>query len=128
MGFDLFTSESVAEGHPDKVADRISDAILDALIAQDKKARVAAETLVTTGLVFVAGEITTEGYVDIPNLVHKTVLSVLSWLAFGALLLGRWRRGWRGATAVRWTLSAMGLLMLAFFGTRFVLELVLKRV
>ena len=62
------------------------------------------------------------------HLVHKTVLSVLSWLAFGALLLGRWRRGWRGTTAVRWTLSAMGLLMLAFFGTRFVLELVLRRV
>jgi len=62
------------------------------------------------------------------HLVHKTVLSVLSWLAFGALLLGRWRRGWRGATAVRWTLVAMALLMLAFFGSQFVLELVLKRV
>ena len=72
----LVTSESVTEGHPDKLADRISDAILDALIAQDKKARVAAETLVTTGLVFVAGEITTEGYVDIPNLVRKTVREV----------------------------------------------------
>ncbi|BCT93335.1 membrane protein [Lysobacter helvus] len=62
------------------------------------------------------------------HLVHKTVLSVLSWLAFGALLLGRWRRGWRGATAVRWTLAAMALLMLAFFGSQFVLEMVLKRV
>jgi ABC-type uncharacterized transport system permease subunit len=62
------------------------------------------------------------------HLVHKTVLSVLSWLAFGALLLGRWRRGWRGATAVRWTLGAMALLMLAFFGSQFVLEMVLKRV
>jgi ABC-type uncharacterized transport system permease subunit len=61
------------------------------------------------------------------HLVHKTVLSVLSWLAFGALLLGRWRRGWRGATAVRWTLGAMVLLMLSFFGTQFVLEMVLKR-
>jgi ABC-type uncharacterized transport system permease subunit len=62
------------------------------------------------------------------HLVHKTVLSVLSWLAFGALLLGRWRRGWRGAVAVRWTLGAMALLMLAFFGSQFVLEMVLKRV
>jgi ABC-type uncharacterized transport system permease subunit len=62
------------------------------------------------------------------HLVHKTVLSVLSWLAFGGLLLGRWRRGWRGATAVRWTLAAMVLLLLAFFGSKFVLEVVLKRV
>ena len=62
------------------------------------------------------------------HLVHKTVLSVLSWLAFGILLLGRWRWGWRGAKAVRWTLVAMGLLMLAFFGSQFVLEMVLKRV
>ena len=61
------------------------------------------------------------------HLVHKTVLSVLSWLAFGALLLGRWQRGWRGATAVRWTLAAMALLVLAFFGSKFVLELVLHR-
>ncbi|HJR74998.1 MAG TPA: cytochrome c biogenesis protein CcsA [Luteimonas sp.] len=62
------------------------------------------------------------------HLIHKTVLSVLSWLAFGALLLGRWRYGWRGATAVRWTLAAMALLVLAFFGSKFVLELLLKRV
>jgi len=61
------------------------------------------------------------------HLAHKTVLSVLSWLAFGALLLGRWRYGWRGATAVRWTLAAMVLLVLAFFGSKFVLELVLGR-
>ncbi|HZH44984.1 MAG TPA: cytochrome c biogenesis protein CcsA [Lysobacter sp.] len=61
------------------------------------------------------------------HLVHKTVLSVLSWLTFGALLLGRWRRGWRGATAVRWTLTAMALLVLAFFGSKFVLEMVLQR-
>jgi ABC-type uncharacterized transport system permease subunit len=62
-----------------------------------------------------------------PSTVHKTVLSVLSWLAFGALLLGRWRRGWRGATAVRWTLAAMALLLLAFFGSKFV-GIVLQRV
>jgi ABC-type uncharacterized transport system permease subunit len=61
------------------------------------------------------------------HLVHKTVLSVLSWLAFGALLLGRWRRGWRGVTAVRWTLTAMALLILAFFGSKFVLEVLLAR-
>ncbi|GAA4863565.1 cytochrome C assembly family protein [Luteimonas vadosa] len=61
------------------------------------------------------------------HLVHKTALSVLSWLAFGGLLLGRWRLGWRGAVAVRWTLVAMTLLVLAFFGSKFVLELVLGR-
>lgn len=61
------------------------------------------------------------------HLAHKTVFSVLSWLAFGALLLGRWRRGWRGATAVRWTLAAMVLLVLAYFGTGLVLELILRR-
>lgn len=61
------------------------------------------------------------------HLIHKTVLSVLSWLAFGALLVGRWRYGWRGGKAVRWTLAAMALLLLAFFGSKFVLELVLQR-
>ena len=61
------------------------------------------------------------------HLMHKTVLSVLSWLAFGALLLGRWRHGWRGTRAVGWTLAAMALLVLAFFGSKFVLELVLRR-
>lgn len=60
------------------------------------------------------------------HLVHKTVLSVLSWIAFGALLLGRWRQGWRGNVAVRWTLAAMALLVLAFFGSKFVLEVLLK--
>jgi ABC-type uncharacterized transport system permease subunit len=62
------------------------------------------------------------------HLVHKTVLSVLSWLTFGALLLGRWRYGWRGTVAVRWTLAAMALLVLSFLGSKFVLELVLGRV
>ena len=62
------------------------------------------------------------------HLVHKTVLSVLSWLLFGGLLLGRWRRGWRGRIAVRWTLAAMALLVLAFFGSKAALELVLHRV
>ncbi len=61
------------------------------------------------------------------KLVHKTVLSVLSWIVFGGLLLGRWRYGWRGAKAVRWTLVAMALLLLAFFGSKFVIELVLGR-
>ena len=61
------------------------------------------------------------------HLVHKTVLSLLSWLVFGGLLLGRWLRGWRGSIAVRWTLVAMGLLLLAFFGSQFVLEMLLHR-
>jgi len=72
----LVTSESVTEGHPDKLADRISDAVLDAILAKDARARVACETLVTTGLVMVAGEITTDSYVDIPRLVRQTVLEV----------------------------------------------------
>ncbi|MCX8011992.1 MAG: methionine adenosyltransferase, partial [Desulfobacterota bacterium] len=72
----LFTSESVTEGHPDKVADQISDAILDAIIAQDPKARVACETLVTTGLAFIAGEITTECYVDMPQIVRETIREI----------------------------------------------------
>jgi S-adenosylmethionine synthetase len=72
----LFTSESVTEGHPDKLADRISDAVLDAIMAEDPYGRVACETLVTTGLVMVAGEITTGTYVDIPTLVRNTVKEV----------------------------------------------------
>lgn len=69
----IFTSESVTEGHPDKVCDQISDAVLDSIIAEDKHARVACETAVTTGLVLVMGEITTSGYVDIPSTVRKTI-------------------------------------------------------
>jgi S-adenosylmethionine synthetase len=72
----LFTSESVAEGHPDKVADQISDSVLDAIIAQDQKARVACETLVTTGLALVGGEITTSCYVHIPDIVRETIKSI----------------------------------------------------
>lgn len=72
----LFTSESVTEGHPDKVADQISDAILDEILAKDPQARVACETFVTTGLVMVGGEITTDCYVDIPKVVRKTVLDI----------------------------------------------------
>ena len=69
----LFTSESVTEGHPDKIADQISDAVLDALIAQDPRSRVACETLVTTGLAIVAGEISSRGYVEIPSLVRRVI-------------------------------------------------------
>jgi S-adenosylmethionine synthetase len=72
----LFTSESVSEGHPDKVADQISDAVLDAILAQDKRGRVACETLVKTGVVIVAGEVTTNAWVDIEALVRKTVLDI----------------------------------------------------
>ena len=71
-----FTSESVTEGHPDKVCDLISDAILDAMLAQDKDARVAVETMVTTGLVHVVGEVSTSGYVEIPSIVRETVLAI----------------------------------------------------
>ncbi len=72
----LFTSESVTEGHPDKIADQISDAILDAALSKDPQSRVACETLVTTGLVVVAGEMTTDCYVDIPNLVREKVSEI----------------------------------------------------
>jgi len=72
----LFTSESVTEGHPDKICDQVSDAILDAMLEQDAGARVAVETMVTTGLVHVAGEVTTEAYVEIPSIVRETVLGI----------------------------------------------------
>ncbi|MGQ4490180.1 methionine adenosyltransferase [Streptomyces sp. 372A] len=72
----LFTSESVTEGHPDKIADQISDAILDALLAQDPGSRVAVETLITTGQVHIAGEVTTSAYADVPGIVRKTILDI----------------------------------------------------
>ena len=72
----LFTSESVTAGHPDKIADQISDAILDSLLSQDAKSRVAVETLITTGQVHVAGEVTTNGYADVMNIVRDTVLEI----------------------------------------------------
>ncbi|WP_405997510.1 methionine adenosyltransferase [Streptomyces sp. NBC_00829] len=76
MSLRLFTSESVTEGHPDKIADQISDAVLDALLAQDPKSRVAVETLITTGQVHLAGEVTTNAYADIQSLVRETVLKI----------------------------------------------------
>ncbi|MCH8278816.1 MAG: methionine adenosyltransferase, partial [Proteobacteria bacterium] len=72
----LFTSESVSEGHPDKIADQISDAILDAIIAEDPKARVACETLIKTGMIIVAGEITTTTWVDIEEIARNTVVEI----------------------------------------------------
>jgi S-adenosylmethionine synthetase len=72
----LFTSESVTEGHPDKIADQISDSILDAMLEQDPRSRVAVETMITTGQVHIAGEVTTNGYVDIADIVRKTVLEI----------------------------------------------------
>src|SRR6266508_5336327 len=72
----VFTSESVTEGHPDKVADQISDAVLDAILSRDPAGRVACETLVTTGMAVVAGEITTKTYVHIPDLVRQTVEAI----------------------------------------------------
>lgn len=76
MSNHLFTSESVSEGHPDKVADQISDAILDAILGQDKHARVACESLVTTGMALIAGEITTSAYVDMPDIVRQTIRDI----------------------------------------------------
>jgi len=76
MSHHLFTSESVSEGHPDKVADQISDAILDAILAKDKYARVACESLVTTGLALIAGEITTSAWVDMPRIVRETIRDI----------------------------------------------------
>ena len=75
-GSRLFTSESVTEGHPDKICDAISDSILDALLTEDPRARVAVETLVTTGQVHVAGEVTTTAYADIPKIVRDKVLEI----------------------------------------------------
>ena len=77
MGRDfIFTSESVSEGHPDKVADQISDAVLDSLLAEDPRSRVACETLVTTGMALIAGEISTDAYVDMPQLVRNTIRDI----------------------------------------------------
>ena len=76
MSARLFTSESVTEGHPDKICDQISDAILDAMLAEDRTCRVAVETMVTTGLVHVAGEVNTTGYVNIPQIVRDTVVKI----------------------------------------------------
>ncbi len=76
MSTHLFTSESVSEGHPDKVADQISDAILDAILTQDKHARVACESLVTTGMAMIAGEITTSAWVDMPHIVRETIREI----------------------------------------------------
>jgi len=76
MAVRLFTSESVTEGHPDKIADAISDAVLDSLLSQDPMSRVACETLITTGQVHVAGEVTTDGYADVMPLVRETVLNI----------------------------------------------------
>ena len=75
-GRHLFTSESVTEGHPDKIADQISDAVLDTLLEQDPLSRVACETMVTTGLAFIAGEITTKAYADLPGIVRETIKGV----------------------------------------------------
>lgn len=72
----LFTSESVTEGHPDKIADQVSDAILDAILKDDPNARVACETTVTTGMALIAGEISTTTYVDIPKVVRETIKEI----------------------------------------------------
>jgi len=76
----VFTSESVSEGHPDKVADQISDAVLDAMLCQDKRARVAVETLVKTGVAIVAGEVTTEAWVDLEEIVRGVITAPAGYL------------------------------------------------
>lgn len=88
--------------------------------------RTIAVGFVLLTLTLLTGVLFVEDFLS-QHLVHKTVLSVLSWLVFGGLLLGRWRYGWRGIRAVHWTLTAMALLLLAFFGSKFVVELVLRR-
>ena len=72
----LFTSESVTEGHPDKIADQISDSVLDEMLRNDPHSRVAVETLLTTGLVVVAGEVTTSGYVDVKDIVRRRIIDI----------------------------------------------------
>src|SRR3990167_2692558 len=72
----IFTSESVSEGHPDKIADQISDAVLDAILAKDKKARVACETMIKNGMVMIAGEITTDAWVDMEHIARKTIKNI----------------------------------------------------
>ena len=76
MSSHFFTSESVSEGHPDKVADQVSDAILDSILAQDKNSRVACEPMVTTGMAIIAGEITTNAWVDMPQIVRETIKEI----------------------------------------------------
>ena len=76
MSSRLFTSESVTEGHPDKICDAISDSVLDALLSKDPRSRVAVETMITTGQVHVAGEVTTEAYADIPTIVREKILDI----------------------------------------------------
>ena len=80
--YSLFTSESVSEGHPDKIADQISDAVLDAIIAEDKFARVACETLVKTGVAIIAGEVTTTAWVDLEHIVREVITNI-QWREHG---------------------------------------------
>jgi S-adenosylmethionine synthetase len=92
----LFTSESVTEGHPDKIADQISDSVLDHLLAEDPSSRVACETLVTTGMAMVAGEVTTEAYVHVPDVVRGTLQRIgYTNSAFG--IDARWSRASTGS-------------------------------
>ena len=92
----IFTSESVTEGHPDKVCDQISDGVLDALLAQDPMARVACETLAATGMVLVTGQITCNCYVDIAQVARRTLLNIgydhLGGALFGFLLIFWWKK------------------------------------
>ena len=88
----LFTSESVTEGHPDKICDAISDSILDALLAKDPRSRVAVETMVTTGQVHVAGEVTTEAYADIPSIVRDRIVEIGFDVPFAGAVNQPWHR------------------------------------
>ncbi len=99
----LFTSESVTEGHPDKIADQISDAILDQILLQDPGARVAAEVLVTTGMALVSGEITTEAYVEIPAIVRQTPSRISDTSTRTSGSTGIHARSSPPSTSRRWT-------------------------
>ena len=109
--YSLFTSESVSEGHPDKIADQISDAVLDAIIVQDKHARVAVETLVKTGVVIVAGEVTTSARVDLerPRRVYDEVMSEVDGAApLDAILYFEFRTYLQGLLVLEDKLSGVG--------------------
>ena len=112
--------QGIAAGNPRTFGWLVEPWVQNAIALAATVGFILLTATLLTGVLFV------ENFL-VQKLTHKTVLSVLSWLTFGALLIGRWRYGWRGAKAVHWTLTAMVLLLLAFFGSKFVYEMVLRR-